>query len=669
MPCALPSTEYDGGTVSSTIGRPPEQTSVPAPGVELRPEEPREARFETPLAGPTLVSAPPATRRHPAVRWLLTTAAVLAVLAAVAVAVAVRTMPSIESHSPRTAVNDESPQLELEVQHALGMSAGDVSVRVDGRVVQNPASVEGGSVRVTMPPLEDGRHEAVVRIRKVGLLRRTLVERWSFTVDTTRPMIRVAAPLTDAGGPLGPERAAVTTPTMQLRLGTEPSASVEVTVAGSSAAGPLQAESNNDGVALVKVPLTDGPHELQVLVRDAAGNETTRPLSVLVDTKKPLVRVDAPPVVKDSSPSLPVLLVDASGVLPTSVTIDGETEGFTLTTPSGDPVELAKLPVGAPAPRVAPSAAGAGTPAGTQRAAVPLGAEEDAVGGPETGTTEATNGASAAAEPDPEATPAAPESDARAAADVATPTRFELRVATSDDLYEGAHEIVVQARDAAGNRTVLRRSIVVDSTEELGGGSGMRFGARGGDVRTLHEELVRTDTVTQATLAGEWGARTYGRRTVAAISQFQEDRGLEADGVAGEATIAGLTMRIVISRSANTLTLFRSGAVLRTYKVATGAAKFPTPAGDFRIVDMQVNPTWTPPDSEWARDAKPIPPGPDNPLGTRWMGLDSPAVGIHGTNSPASLGYSVSHGCIRMAIPEAEELFNLVEAGTPVTIT
>ena len=65
---------------------------------------------------------------------------------------------------------------------------------------------------------------------------------------------------------------------------------------------------------------------------------------------------------------------------------------------------------------------------------------------------------------------------------------------------------------------------------------------------------------------------------------------------------------------------------------------------------------------------EPIPPGPGNPLGTRWMGISAPAVGIHGTPDPASIGYSVSHGCIRMLIPEVEWLFNQVDVGTPVYI-
>jgi lipoprotein-anchoring transpeptidase ErfK/SrfK len=83
---------------------------------------------------------------------------------------------------------------------------------------------------------------------------------------------------------------------------------------------------------------------------------------------------------------------------------------------------------------------------------------------------------------------------------------------------------------------------------------------------------------------------------------------------------------------------------------------------------MQKNPWWYPPDSDWAKDAEPVPPGPSNPLGTRWMGLDREDVGIHGTPDSGSLGGFASHGCIRMYIPSAEKLYSLVDVGTPVII-
>jgi lipoprotein-anchoring transpeptidase ErfK/SrfK len=125
---------------------------------------------------------------------------------------------------------------------------------------------------------------------------------------------------------------------------------------------------------------------------------------------------------------------------------------------------------------------------------------------------------------------------------------------------------------------------------------------------------------------------------------------------------------IVIHRGGNRLYLYRGVHYWRTFDVATGQRQYPTPLGRFQIVVMWKNPWWYPPDSPWAKDEKPVPPGPGNPLGTRWMGLSAPGVGIHGTPDPASIGYSVSHGCIRMRISEAEWLFNHVEVGSPVFI-
>jgi lipoprotein-anchoring transpeptidase ErfK/SrfK len=125
---------------------------------------------------------------------------------------------------------------------------------------------------------------------------------------------------------------------------------------------------------------------------------------------------------------------------------------------------------------------------------------------------------------------------------------------------------------------------------------------------------------------------------------------------------------IIIRRGSNRLSLYNGPSLVRTFGVATGQSQYPTPVGTFEIVSMQRNPWWLPPDSEWAKDEKPIPPGPGNPLGTRWMGLTAPGVGIHGTPDAASIGYSASHGCIRMRIPDAEVLFTSVDTGTPVFI-
>lgn len=125
---------------------------------------------------------------------------------------------------------------------------------------------------------------------------------------------------------------------------------------------------------------------------------------------------------------------------------------------------------------------------------------------------------------------------------------------------------------------------------------------------------------------------------------------------------------VVIRRASNRLTLYNGMRPVRQFAVATGQTIYPTPLGRFSIVVKWKNPWWYPPASPWAKGLKPTPPGPGNPLGTRWMGLSVPGVGIHGTPEDGSIGYSLSHGCIRMHIPQAEWLFNHVDVGTPVYI-
>jgi lipoprotein-anchoring transpeptidase ErfK/SrfK len=125
---------------------------------------------------------------------------------------------------------------------------------------------------------------------------------------------------------------------------------------------------------------------------------------------------------------------------------------------------------------------------------------------------------------------------------------------------------------------------------------------------------------------------------------------------------------IVIHRESRRLRLYRGMRLWRNFGIAVGQSSYPTPIGQFQIIVMHRNPWWFPPNSAWAQGAAPVPPGPGNPLGTRWMGLSAPGVGIHGTPDPASIGYSASHGCIRMHIPSAEWLFRHVSVGTTVYI-
>jgi lipoprotein-anchoring transpeptidase ErfK/SrfK len=133
-------------------------------------------------------------------------------------------------------------------------------------------------------------------------------------------------------------------------------------------------------------------------------------------------------------------------------------------------------------------------------------------------------------------------------------------------------------------------------------------------------------------------------------------------------TSAEFDQAIVVLRDSKRLLLFDDVKLVRWFPIATGQSQYPTPLGSYEIVTMQRNPWWYPPPSPWAKDSEPVAPGPGNPLGTRWMGLSAPYVGIHGTPDAASIGYSASHGCIRMKIPDAEWLFQHVDVGTPVFI-
>lgn len=163
-----------------------------------------------------------------------------------------------------------------------------------------------------------------------------------------------------------------------------------------------------------------------------------------------------------------------------------------------------------------------------------------------------------------------------------------------------------------------------------------------------------------------------GRTFAAIVRALQRNRrgpvAVPARTVRPTVTAKKLRSVVVIRRSSKQLLYYKDEKRVRAFTVATGQAAYPTPLGSFHVIVKWLNPWWYPPPSPWAAGLNPVPPGPGNPLGTRWMGLSAPSVGIHGTPDAASLGYSASHGCIRMAIPSAEWLFNRVEIGTPVFI-
>jgi lipoprotein-anchoring transpeptidase ErfK/SrfK len=126
---------------------------------------------------------------------------------------------------------------------------------------------------------------------------------------------------------------------------------------------------------------------------------------------------------------------------------------------------------------------------------------------------------------------------------------------------------------------------------------------------------------------------------------------------------------ITVDRSAFTLRLFKHLQLVHSYPIAVGMAGLETPAGLYHIQDKQVNPSWHVPNSAWAGSlaGQTIPPGPQDPIKARWMGIYNGA-GIHGTDELSSLGSAASHGCIRMAIPDVIALYDQTPVGTPVYI-
>lgn len=119
--------------------------------------------------------------------------------------------------------------------------------------------------------------------------------------------------------------------------------------------------------------------------------------------------------------------------------------------------------------------------------------------------------------------------------------------------------------------------------------------------------------------------------------------------------------RVVVSIPDRKLVLIEDGRVLLTFRIAVGAPDSPSLDGTYRVASMIIDPVYYHP-------GEVIPPGAENPVGPRWIGLNLKGYGIHGTNEPRLIGRRVSHGCIRLNNRDVKILFAYLRVGDAVEL-
>lgn len=447
----------------------------------------------------------------------------------------------------------------------------DLHVSLDGKDVTAKAVRDGDRLSIAAGWLADGVHRMRLRGESSNLLRGTLDERWSFTVDTQSPQLKLDADVADGSISSSPAVISGTTDP-----GAMVSAHVE-TVPGQTDSAAPQTEAvsataigDADGKFSLALDVPEGPLKVSLSATDEAGNQAAKYLSAYVDATPPTLYVhNVAPTVHRTTFTIKVSARDTLRPPKLSVQLDGAAVAL------HGPAAAARLPL--------------------------------------------------------------------------------------EDLSEGRHLVVFTASDGGGNVVKRQRAFVVDSTERFGVAE-LWPGARGKDVTALQSALIDRG-VYQGHETG-----VYNATTAAAVKQFQEIVGMPVTGKVDDTTLVALSRRVVVDLSQLRLFLYQGDQLLRSYPVAAGQPAYPTPTGSYRVVSKVMNPTWYPPNSDWAKDAKPIPPGIANPLGTRWIGTSAPGVGIHGTPDDASIGTHASHGCIRMHIPDVEALFPDVVIGMRVVI-
>lgn len=123
---------------------------------------------------------------------------------------------------------------------------------------------------------------------------------------------------------------------------------------------------------------------------------------------------------------------------------------------------------------------------------------------------------------------------------------------------------------------------------------------------------------------------------------------------------------LVLKLSERRLYAYQGDRQVATYPVAVGRDDWETPTGEFTVFQRQQYPAW-----EHPLTGAIVPPGPDNPLGDRWIGFwtdGTNAIGFHGTPDEHLIGQAVSHGCVRMRNADVIALYDRIRLGTHVIV-
>jgi lipoprotein-anchoring transpeptidase ErfK/SrfK len=217
--------------------------------------------------------------------------------------------------------------------------------------------------------------------------------------------------------------------------------------------------------------------------------------------------------------------------------------------------------------------------------------------------------------------------------------------------------------DKKDRRTNMRRLVVISSRK-----SKFIVASVGAVLSLTSIHLAATARIAKTAFSTQQSAFSQGMSTQADLFAGKQPGSApanQAKKIEAESPVPLVTLarqrQIVISIADRQLAVVEDGQVLKTYPIAVGSRRTPSPDGDFVIINHAKDPTYRHGDTE-------IAPGNNNPLGSRWMGLSLKGYGIHGTNVQSSVGKAVSHGCFRMRKQDVEELYTMVQIGDTVTV-